>query len=118
MAEAVQILPALLLIFIRVLAFFTVLPIYAHRTIPNMYKIGLALFVAWIMVFSIDAPIVEIDATYYLLIIKEVLVGLLIGLIAMILIYAIQVAGGFIDYNMGFMIANVIDPQTGAQSPL
>lgn len=118
MAEAVQILPALLLIFIRVLAFFTVLPIYAHRTIPNMYKIGLALLVAWIMVFSIDAPIVEIDATYYLLIIKEVLVGLLIGLIAMILIYAIQVAGGFIDYNMGFMIANVIDPQTGAQSPL
>ena len=31
---------------------------------------------------------------------------------------AIQIAGGFIDFQMGFAIANVIDPQTGAQSPL
>ena len=31
---------------------------------------------------------------------------------------AIQVAGGFIDFQMGFAMANVIDPQTGAQSPL
>ncbi|MFP3360907.1 flagellar biosynthetic protein FliR, partial [Planococcus sp. SIMBA_143] len=31
---------------------------------------------------------------------------------------AVQIAGGFIDFQMGFAIANVIDPQTGAQSPL
>ena len=31
---------------------------------------------------------------------------------------AIQIAGGFIDFQMGFAMANVIDPQTGAQSPL
>ena len=31
---------------------------------------------------------------------------------------AIQIAGGFIDFQMGFAIANVIDPQTGAQIPL
>ncbi len=118
MVEFVQVLPAFLLIFVRVLAFLAVLPIYSHRSIPTTYKIGLALFLAWVMVFSLDAPILAIDATYYLLIIKEVLVGLVVGLIAMVLLYAIQVAGGFIDYNMGFMIANVIDPQTGAQSPL
>ena len=31
---------------------------------------------------------------------------------------AAQIAGGFIDFQMGFAMANVIDPQTGAQSPL
>ena len=31
---------------------------------------------------------------------------------------AIQIAGSFIDFQMGFAIANIIDPQTGAQSPL
>ena len=31
---------------------------------------------------------------------------------------AIQIAGGFIDFQMGFAMANVMDPQTGAQSPL
>ena len=31
---------------------------------------------------------------------------------------AIQIAGGLIDFQIGFAIANVIDPQTGAQSPI
>ena len=41
-----------------------------------------------------------------------------LGLLAYIIMSAIQIAGGFIDFQMGFAIANVIDPQTGAQSPL
>src|SRR5690625_7952206 len=50
--------------------------------------------------------------------VKEVIVGLFIGLIAYIILSAVQIAGGFIDFQMGFAVANVIDPQTGAQSPL
>src|SRR5699024_531370 len=53
-----------------------------------------------------------------LLIIKELFIGLLIGLISYIILSAVQIAGGFIDFQMGFAVANVIDPQTGAQSPL
>src|SRR5699024_11426544 len=53
-----------------------------------------------------------------LLLMKEIFVGLFIGLIAYIILAAVQVAGGFIDFQMGFAIANVVDPQTGAQSPL
>ena len=34
------------------------------------------------------------------------------------MISAVQIAGSFIDFQMGFAVANVIDPQTGAQSPL
>ena len=36
----------------------------------------------------------------------------------MMMIYAIQVAGSFIDLQIGFAIANIIDPNTGIQSPL
>ena len=53
-----------------------------------------------------------------MLILKEALVGLLVGFTAYMILAAIQIAGGFIDFQMGFAIANVIDPQTGAQSPL
>ena len=59
-----------------------------------------------------------IDSHYLSLNIKRSLVGLLIGFIAYMMMSAIQIAGGFIDFQMGFAIANVIDPQTGAQSPL
>ncbi|GLB59334.1 flagellar biosynthetic protein FliR [Cytobacillus sp. NCCP-133] len=60
----------------------------------------------------------DISGAYFLLIIKEALVGLMIGFVAYLMLSAIQIAGGFIDFQMGFAIANVIDPQTGAQSPL
>ncbi|QHE52205.1 flagellar biosynthetic protein FliR [Pontibacillus sp. HMF3514] len=110
--------PAFLLIFMRVTAFFVTLPIFSYRNVPSQHKVGFSFFLTWIMYFTIDVPVVLLNETFYLLIIKEALVGLMVGFIAYLLISAIQVAGGFIDFQMGFAIANVIDPQTGAQSPL
>ncbi|MBD5072907.1 flagellar type III secretion system protein FliR, partial [Xanthomonas citri pv. citri] len=76
-------------------------------------------FLAVICFSTIDKPpSLEIDEHYMLLAFKEALVGLCLGLIAYMMIAAVQIAGSFIDFQMGFSIANVIDPQTGAQSPL
>ncbi|WP_141433430.1 flagellar biosynthetic protein FliR [Bacillus sp. 03113] len=110
--------PIFLLIFVRVTAFFLMMPIFSYRTIPNSQKIGLGFFLAWILFFSNDAQNVEIDGFYFLLILKEAFVGIFLGFIAYLILSAIQIAGGFIDFQMGFTIANVIDPQTGSQSPL
>ncbi|RKL69009.1 flagellar biosynthetic protein FliR [Salipaludibacillus neizhouensis] len=111
-------LPAYLLILVRVSAFFITLPFFSYQNIPSQVKIGISIFLSWIMFFTGDWPLLEINYEFFLLILKEALVGLTVGLIATILLYAIQVAGGLIDLKLGFMIANVIDPQTGAQSPL
>lgn len=110
--------PAFLLIFVRVTSFFLMMPLFSYRSIPTTQKIGIGFFMAWIMLFTIDVPILEINSAYFLLVMKEALVGLLLGFIAYLILTAIQIAGGFIDFQMGFAIANVIDPQTGAQSPL
>jgi flagellar biosynthetic protein FliR len=118
MADILPQFPALLLIFVRVSTFFIAIPIFSHRTIPMIHRIGLAAFLAWIMYYAIDSPVLEIDTAYFLLIIKEALVGLFIGFVGYMIMSAIQIAGGFIDFQMGFSMANVIDPQTGAQSPL
>ncbi|MFD1735830.1 flagellar biosynthetic protein FliR [Bacillus salitolerans] len=107
-----------LLILLRVSAFFVAVPIFSYRTIPTTHKIGLAVFLSWIMYYTVEIPTFAFDGLYILLILKEIMVGLLIGLIATILLTAIRVAGGFIDFQMGFAIANVIDPQTGTQSPI
>ncbi|GIN61541.1 flagellar biosynthetic protein FliR [Robertmurraya siralis] len=110
--------PAFLLIFVRVTSFFLMMPLFSYRTIPASHKIGLGFFLAWIMFYTVEAPLFEINGAYFLLIMKEALVGILVGFIAYLILSAIQIAGGFIDFQMGFAIANVIDPQTGAQSPL
>ncbi|MFC4404565.1 flagellar biosynthetic protein FliR [Gracilibacillus xinjiangensis] len=114
----INLFPAFVLILVRVLAFFVTIPIFSYRTIPNQLKIGIGFFLAWIMLYSIPIPEVPFDGIFILLIIKEAIIGLLVGLIAYLILAAIQIAGGFIDFQMGFAIANVVDPQTGAQSPL
>jgi flagellar biosynthesis protein FliR len=110
--------PAFLLVFARVASFFATLPLFSYRTIPAVHKIGLSFFLSWMMFFAISKPTIPLDGMYVLLVIKEVLVGLCIGLFAYMIMSAIQIVGGLIDFQMGFAIANVIDPQTGAQSPL
>jgi flagellar biosynthesis protein FliR len=118
MLDLLPAFPAFLLIFVRVTSFFLLMPLFSYRSIPNTHKIGLGFFLAWIIFYSVDAPALEINGAYYLLIMKEALVGLVIGFISYLILSAIQIAGGLIDFQMGFAIANVIDPQTGAQSPL
>lgn len=118
MEEIIPSLTVLLLIIARVTAFMVTLPLYSHRTIPATHRIGFAVVLSWMMYYTMEVSPFEINGEYILLIIKEVMVGLFIGLLAYIILSAIQIAGGFIDFQMGFAIANVIDPQTGAQSPL
>ncbi|HJV16365.1 MAG TPA: flagellar biosynthetic protein FliR [Bacillales bacterium] len=118
MIELLPKFPAFLLIFVRVTSFFLMMPLFSYRTIPAVHKIGLGFFLSWLIFYTIHPPTLQIDGLFFLLIIKEVMVGLLIGFIAYLILSAIQIAGGFIDFQLGFAIANVMDPQTGAQSPL
>ncbi|MYL19206.1 flagellar type III secretion system protein FliR [Halobacillus litoralis] len=111
-------LPAFLLVFVRVTAFFASLPLFSYRTVPVTHKVGFSFFLAALMIFTLPVPELTVDGTYFLLLLKEAAVGLGVGLLAYIILGAIQIAGGFIDFQMGFAVANVIDPQTGAQSPL
>ncbi|MDQ0164678.1 flagellar biosynthetic protein FliR [Bacillus horti] len=100
-------------------AFFLAAPVFSFRTLPTAFKVGLGFFSA-LVAFSTVATDVEIqvDAAFIVLIVKEAVVGLALGFVAALLLYTLQIAGGFIDFQMGFAIANVVDPQTGAQVPI
>ncbi|PIC65620.1 flagellar biosynthetic protein FliR [Sporosarcina sp. P13] len=118
MNDIIPSLPAFLLILTRITSFFVTIPLFSYRSIPATQRLIFAAILAWMMSYSVDIPTLNIDGQYILLVIKEAIVGLSIGIAAFIIMSAIQMAGGFIDFQMGFAIANVIDPQTGAQSPL
>jgi flagellar biosynthetic protein FliR len=112
-------LPVFLLILVRMTAFFVAAPIFSIRGVPNIFKVGLAFFTALLALstVSLEQPI-ALDISFILFILKEAVVGLALGFVASLLLYTVQVAGGFIDFQMGFAIANVVDPQTGAQVPI
>ncbi|MCL6603076.1 MAG: flagellar type III secretion system protein FliR [Paenibacillus sp.] len=119
METILQSFPVFLLIFCRISSFFVVIPVFSSKGVPTTFKIGISFFVAMV-VFSANGSgiLVPQDLSYILLIIREVLIGLLLGFIGYLMFMTIQTAGAFIDIQIGFGIANVIDPMTGASSPI
>lgn len=114
-----QSLPVFLLIFCRISAFFVVVPVFSSQSVPITFKVGISFFVA-LVVFSASGTGITVpqDFSYILMILREVLIGLLLGFIGNLMFMAIQTAGSFIDIQIGFGIANVIDPMTGASAPI
>lgn len=112
-------LPVFMLIFCRITSFFVVAPVLSSRGVPNVFKIGMSFFLS-VLVFLTYGVHHELpaDLTYVLLIIREILIGLVLGFVAYLLFVVIQTAGAFIDIQIGFGIANVIDPMTGASAPV
>jgi flagellar biosynthetic protein FliR len=114
-----QVIPIFLLIFCRITSFFVVVPILSSRNVPMMFKIGLSVFISLIIfaTMGLDKPI-PMDGEYILLIIREMLVGVLLGFLAYIFFTVVQTAGSFMDMQIGFSMASVIDPLTGASTPM
>lgn len=111
--------PAFLLVFCRITSFFVVAPVFSSKAFPNPIKLGLAFFVSLIVFLTIGYDTsVTADATYILAIIREIFAGLLIGYVAFIFFSIVQTAGGLMDLQMGFAMANIVDPMTGVTAPI
>ncbi|MFX3632930.1 MAG: flagellar biosynthetic protein FliR [Candidatus Pristimantibacillus sp.] len=111
--------PIFLLIFCRITSFFVVAPLFSLRGVPNTFKIGLGVFLSVIvfLTYGMNETIVP-DAQYVLFIIREVLIGLLMGFMVYLFFTVVQTAGALMDLQIGFAMANVVDPFTGASAPL
>ncbi|WP_059053525.1 flagellar biosynthetic protein FliR [Paenibacillus senegalimassiliensis] len=119
METLLQGISVFMLIFCRMTAFFVVTPIFSSRSVPNTFKVGFSGMIALVILLTIGTQqAVPNDLNYVLYIIREVLIGLLMGYVANLIFNVIQMAGSFIDIQIGFGIANVIDPMTGASAPV
>lgn len=119
MEQYLQLLPNFLLILCRISAFFVVVPIFSSRNLPAILKVGLAALLSFIAFASVGMQVqVELDGMYIMYVIREVLVGITLGFIAYMFFTTFQIAGSLIDFQIGFGIANVIDPMSGAAAPI
>jgi flagellar biosynthetic protein FliR len=109
------------LVLLRLGAIFMSIPIFGGKNIPIVLKAGFAISVSIILF-----PILEIKTVpYYSEVIpfgigavSEIMLGVAIGLLVNLLFTGIQLAGQLAGYQMGFALANVMDPQTGQQSSI
>ncbi len=110
-----------LLILIRVGAILFTIPFLEARNIPATVKAGLALAVTFMLLPHIQLPAVSIfDSPLNLVvgIVGELVIGAMIGLAVQLIFTGVQLAGQMAGFQMGFAIANVMDPASSLQIPL
>jgi flagellar biosynthesis protein FliR len=106
-------LETFLLILVRVFCMLAVFPIFSAPQIPHHVRFGLGLLIGFIL-FKLVPPIAPM-ANYYDLIaaiVAQVVLGVIIGFIASLVFVSFQFAGELIDLQIGFAVANVLNPTT------
>jgi flagellar biosynthetic protein FliR len=110
-----------LLVFMRIASFVYVAPFFSTKGIPNNVKIGLSVFLAYLMyIYGPEHVYPQYNTIlgYCIIVLKEVTVGLLVGLGAQLCTSIVLFAGRIIDMETGLSMASVLDPTTNEQSSL
>ncbi len=106
-----------LLILVRITSFIYTAPFFSMSNVPARTKLGLAVFVSYIIVCVAPEQSYSYDGVigYAILVLKEAVVGLSIGFCANLCVQAIHFAGYIIDINIGLSMATMYDPATKMQ---
>jgi len=110
-----------LLILCRIAGLFAALPVFGGRRLPTRIKIVtvMAITLVCLPILQLTPPPVPKDAfTIGLMVMREMLIGLTLALITQVIFAAVEFSGQVIGMQMGFSIANVIDPSMGNQTQI
>lgn len=110
-----------LLIMTRVTCFVSVAPFFGMSNTPARVKIGFGFFVSILLYYMTEPhvyPEYETILGMTTVILKEAAAGLLIGLGANLCSSIVLFAGRVMDMEMGFAMANQMDPTTKEQATL
>jgi flagellar biosynthetic protein FliR len=105
-----------IMVLTRISAFFLILPVFGWKSIPVRIKVALTVLLAIFFSMITSVPfetgrVSLIEAILFLA--NEATYGLALGLIANFLFATVKFSGRIIERQMGFAMAQVLDPLTG-----
>ena len=118
--------PVFLLIFARIFAMLLVLPMFSMRSASRVAKVALAGYMAFFIFGTCDLsyylPYIAQDGSfsmeYFLILIGEVLIGIILGFFITMIFSAFSTAGQFLAFQMGFSAASSYDSLSQVENPL
>ena len=118
--------PVFLLIFARIFAMLLVLPMFSMRSASRVAKVALAGYIAFFIFGTCDLsyylPYIAQDGSfsmeYFLILIGEVLIGIILGFFITMIFSAFSTAGQFLAFQMGFSAASSYDSLSQVENPL
>ena len=104
--------------FLRVLALFGLLPVFAQRSVPARVRVALAFLIAFCAQASLPAmPVIALDSSAAMLaVVQQVLIGASLGFAVRIVFAAIEFAGEMVGLQMGLNFAGFFNPMTGGEA--
>ena len=108
-----------LLVFLRLFGIIFVFLPFGIRVIPDSIRLLLTIGMSFVLVQFYSLKELPTVNTLVLLGIKEVIVGIVIGLLSNIIFYMLQLAGQIVDFQVGLSLANIVNPAFDIQlSPI
>ena len=107
------------LIMMRVAPILFMMPLLSSSALPNLLKVSFTLAVSLLLL-----PVVKVDVRHFpsdpylfgTFMAAELMIGFILGLSVKLIFAGIQLAGEFAGYQMGLAMAQILDPQSGAQT--
>jgi flagellar biosynthetic protein FliR len=109
-------IPRFLLILLRSSVFLAFLPVIGSKLLPGRFRIGLAVAIALVLTPIVDFRASENDIP--ILVLREVVLGMTLGLAVQFVFYGISVAGQMISDSMGLSIATAFNPEIGQSTEI
>jgi flagellar biosynthetic protein FliR len=110
------------LAFARWVPVFSMVPFIGGRLVPGSVRMGLAVFMSlWVLPGLSATTKVPMDLSvvaFWVLLLKEILVGLVLAFAGGLVFWAAEMGGKFIDNVRGTTTANLLIPQVSTQSSL
>jgi len=108
-----------LLVFLRLFGIIFVFLPFGIRVIPDPIRLLLTIGMSFVLVQFYSLKELPTVNTLVLLGIKEVIVGIVIGLLSNIIFYMLQLAGQIVDFQVGLSLVNIVNPAFDIQlSPI
>ncbi len=109
-----------LLVFVRISMVIAIAPMFSNTNIPRRVKAGTAFFLSLVVMNLVDYSAVSYDGMlgYSIVLAKEAITGLLIGLGSGICLYILNFSGHLVDMEIGFAMVMEMDPTTQVQTTI
>jgi flagellar biosynthesis protein FliR len=113
------VLTAFALALVRAAAWLVVSPPFNTRMIPGSVKAGVAASLALTAAPQLAHGNVPLDTGGFIVaLVTQAFTGFALGMITLVLVNAVQAAGGLVDLFAGFSLASVYDPINNAQTAI
>ena len=108
------------LVFSRISGVFMLIPVFNSRNIPMISKVLFVFFLSLVILPIVDKENLILDTllqfAYYMTV--EFIIGLSFGIVMVLILNSLYIAGALVDRNIGFSMVSVISPTDEGQLPV